>query len=81
MGLRLTAYGPLVTRPCGRLSSVLPAALNDQAMTRLPAPTIEHPAACRRFPLHGLTCSSANPIAIPARLALGIGMFVSFVFV
>ncbi|TCO30492.1 hypothetical protein EV652_105494 [Kribbella steppae] len=85
MGLRLTAYGPLVTRLCGRLSSVLPAAFNDWAIMRLPAPTIDHPVDRRRFNLHGLSCSSANPAAIPARLASGIGTFrstaVSFAFV
>ncbi|MFG1816197.1 hypothetical protein ACGFIF_20745 [Kribbella sp. NPDC049174] len=50
-------------------------------MMRLPAATIDHPADRRRFSLHGLSCSSANPAAIPARLASGIGTFVSFAFV
>jgi hypothetical protein len=81
MGLRLTAYGPLVTSLCGRLSSVVPAACSDRTMIRLPAPTIDHPADGRRFNLHGLSFSSANPAAIPARLASGIGIFVSFAFV
>jgi hypothetical protein len=81
MGLRLTAYGPLVTRLSGRLSSVLPAAFNDRTMMMLPAPTIAHPADRRGLVLHGLSCSSARAVAIPARLASGIGTFVSFVFV
>jgi hypothetical protein len=81
MGLRLTAYSPVVTSSCGWLSSVLPAAFNDRAMMRLPAPTIDHPADRRGLILHRLSCSSAQPVAIPARLASGIGTFVSFAFV
>ena len=44
MGLRVVAYGPLVTSLCGRLSSVLLAAFNDRAMSMLPAATIGQPA-------------------------------------
>ncbi|WP_202876483.1 hypothetical protein [Kribbella sp. VKM Ac-2566] len=49
-------------------------------MTKPPAATSDHPAG--RLPTrHGRTCSSAKPTAIPARLASGIGMFVSRVSV
>jgi hypothetical protein len=80
IGFRLSAYGPLVTSLSGLDRSVVRAARNEPAMTKPPAATSDHPAG--RLPTrHGRTCSSAKPTAIPARLASGIGMFVSRVSV
>jgi hypothetical protein len=55
---------------------VVRAARNELAMTTQPAAMSDHPAG-RLLIRHGRTCSSAKPTAIPARLASGIGMFLS----